>query len=58
MLMVSLFRHNIFTKKGGSTSKHNMMNGPDTGKSNIFIFMLLFIGLCASADMVNMGEAQ
>ena len=55
--MVLLFRHNIFTKKGGSTSKDTMMmDGPDTGKC-IFL-MGFFIGHCAPADMGKMGEAQ
>ena len=41
VLMVPLFRHNVFTKKGGNTSKDtNMVGGPDTGKSTIFMLFL------------------
>ena len=37
ILPLMLFHHNIFTKKGGSTtSKDTMMDGPDRGKSTIF----------------------
>ena len=49
------FCHNTFTKKGSSTSKDTTMDGPDTGKSTIF--MLIFIGLCAPDDMVKIGES-
>ena len=56
VLMVPLFRHNIFTKKGGSTSKNTIMDGPDTEKSTTF--ELFFIGLCAPADMVKIGKTQ
>ena len=56
VLMVPLFYHSTFTKKGGSTSTDTMMVGPDTGKSTIF--MLFFIVPCAPADMRKIREAQ